>query len=412
MKKRLPSSFLTLLLPLFAFCIFSATSGSSFGGNFTFTASAAPFSDVRSGSVLETMLEYLVEQEIFSGYPDGSFQPARTINRAEALKIIFSTVQILLDDQNAVSSLPFPDVDKGAWYAPYVALAKLRNIVQGYPDGNFKPGQEVNRAEFIKMAMSALPFFNKIPQDSGDAIAQFSDVYDEQWYTPHVSAAMTMKFLATTDKLRPTEPMQRQEAAEIIYNIATYIENNPSSISSDSNIPYVPEEAMTIIDPTFETSDDPELGPDQLIVKYDFNKTEIFHKLNGFNLTIDEAVTVKAFVETSRLTHLTFDNGCFFDIYTDDNSKLHLTPQTYFEQESDPDNFMEPPISFELIKATEYPNLEVYKIVSQWSVIGTVEEYFIYTPGKIYSFNAYGPGKSHQECKPIITEALNNFEIR
>ncbi|MBU2213578.1 S-layer homology domain-containing protein [Patescibacteria group bacterium] len=48
------------------------------------------------------------------------------------------------------------------WYAPYVRYAKTYGIVEGYPDGTFKPAQTVNFAEALKIAYSTL----NIPTES------------------------------------------------------------------------------------------------------------------------------------------------------------------------------------------------------------------------------------------------------
>ena len=46
--------------------------------------------------------------------------------------------------------LTFPDVAEEAWYAPYVAEAVLRGIVEG-DNGSFRPGEAVTAAEFVTM---------------------------------------------------------------------------------------------------------------------------------------------------------------------------------------------------------------------------------------------------------------------
>ena len=41
----------------------------------------------------------------------------------------------------------FSDVSKEAWYASAVEEAAFDNIINGYPDGTFKPEKPVTRAE-------------------------------------------------------------------------------------------------------------------------------------------------------------------------------------------------------------------------------------------------------------------------
>lgn len=45
----------------------------------------------------------------------------------------------------------FPDVEDGAWYAGAVEWATQSGIITGYPDGTFRPGEAVNRAEAAVM---------------------------------------------------------------------------------------------------------------------------------------------------------------------------------------------------------------------------------------------------------------------
>ncbi|MBM3231562.1 S-layer homology domain-containing protein [Candidatus Peregrinibacteria bacterium] len=84
------------------------------------------------------------------GDPDGNFAPRRTLNRAEFLKIALASypkVRVSSSDADHC----FPDVPKDAWFSPYVCLAKRRGMVGGYPDGLFKPARTVNYAEALKI---------------------------------------------------------------------------------------------------------------------------------------------------------------------------------------------------------------------------------------------------------------------
>lgn len=90
----------------------------------------------------------LVEAGIFQGYPDGTFQPNGVINRAELLKILIEGQDISVD-ANLYKNC-FPDV-KEEWYAKYVCYAKHKGWISGYPDGTYKPGNTVNKVEALKI---------------------------------------------------------------------------------------------------------------------------------------------------------------------------------------------------------------------------------------------------------------------
>ena len=90
----------------------------------------------------------LVDMGIFEGYPDGSFDSNGVINRAELLKILIEARDINPSSSTYKNCLP--DV-KDEWYAKYVCYAKAQNWVRGYPDGTFHPGDTVNKVEALKI---------------------------------------------------------------------------------------------------------------------------------------------------------------------------------------------------------------------------------------------------------------------
>lgn len=186
---------------------------------------AASFPDIRSTELREAV-DYLNEQDIIRGYPDGTFKPEQTINRAEALKIILKTTDYQPSSSN--SQPIFPDVDPNEWHAPYIVEANRQGIVQGYPDGTFKPTQFVNKVEFIKMAVIAQEYYDS-PDNEFSAIRQFTDLDEDEWYMPFVSFANTKGFLERNAQLNPTAPMSRGEAALIIYKISIYNESLKNS---------------------------------------------------------------------------------------------------------------------------------------------------------------------------------------
>ena len=92
---------------------------------------------------LEDHLQYI------SGYSDGSVRPARDITRAEVCMILFR----LLAAENKEQPLPakFSDVAPDAWYYQAVMYLESLGIVNGYPEGTFRPDQSITRAEFVTM---------------------------------------------------------------------------------------------------------------------------------------------------------------------------------------------------------------------------------------------------------------------
>ncbi|MBN1494913.1 S-layer homology domain-containing protein [Candidatus Peregrinibacteria bacterium] len=103
-------------------------------------------------------VSYLYLKNIIEGYGNGEFMPGNQINRAEALKMMIIAAVLENTDISDIVN-PFPDVDLNGWYYNYVMIGYKLNIVQGYLDGTYKPGNSISRAEFSKIFANT--FLNK-----------------------------------------------------------------------------------------------------------------------------------------------------------------------------------------------------------------------------------------------------------
>ncbi len=74
-------------------------------------------------------LSVLTDERILQGNPDGTFRPYRYLNRAEFVKIIMG----IRGDELVEPPRWFPDVPPQEWYAPFVCRAKQLGIVRGNP---------------------------------------------------------------------------------------------------------------------------------------------------------------------------------------------------------------------------------------------------------------------------------------
>ena len=168
------------------------------------------FQDI-AGHENELAIQDLQERGIISGYPDGTFKPDQTLNRAELIKILVggTGIQPLLQDYKSC----FPDV-QFEWFAPYVCYAKNKGWVQGYPDGTFKPGKTVNKVEAIKMLVNSQGY--DVPTTIIGII--FDDVDNSQWYAPFIQVAKAKGLLEETGtNFSPNGEMERGAISENIY---------------------------------------------------------------------------------------------------------------------------------------------------------------------------------------------------
>lgn len=83
-------------------------------------------------------------------------------------------------------TVPLKDI-AGHWAKAAIETAVDKGYVKGYPDGTFKPGKEVTRAEFVKMAADSL----HLPVEAAEAGAK--------WYAPYIAALKDAGMLADSD---------------------------------------------------------------------------------------------------------------------------------------------------------------------------------------------------------------------
>jgi len=159
---------------------------------FSHTATTKAFSDVPSTNKYFTALEYLVKNAIIQGYADGTFQPFKSVSRAEFLKITMGASKISV--KGSLQPSGFPDVDEKSWYAPFVQKAQKEGWIIGYIDGTFRPGQPISKVEALKIIGKIQDW--KVSQNV--VKAPFLDTPRLAWFTPYVVYAKNKNFLEET----------------------------------------------------------------------------------------------------------------------------------------------------------------------------------------------------------------------
>ncbi|MCD9024799.1 S-layer homology domain-containing protein [Cohnella silvisoli] len=110
------------------------------------------FSDIL-GHWAEAAIKKAVSLGIAKGYPDGTFNPNRTVTRAEFAVMLMNALKPQVDG----AALTFTDKGKiGKWAQKSVAQAVQAGIIAGYKDGTFRPDAEITRSEMAVMIAKAL----------------------------------------------------------------------------------------------------------------------------------------------------------------------------------------------------------------------------------------------------------------
>lgn len=242
------------------------------------------FSDVPSSNPYYEAIQWLTDNGVIQGYGDGTYRPNNPVNRAEMLKMIF-IADGNEDDADAAlaTATMFPDTPKSEWYAKYVALARNRGTVQGYPDGYFRPGNNINKAEAYKIVLKE--FYNETTMGYAvsratlpSSLSAAPDVKSTDWFSLYVNFAAIKNFYDAaplgSKNFYPAQSLTRGQLAQLIYRAKAVSDNypnnieDPTSVFTDKTIPFtVNLYSYTFAEssgtPTFEIMDD--AHPDALL---------------------------------------------------------------------------------------------------------------------------------------------------
>ncbi|MGE4214707.1 MAG: S-layer homology domain-containing protein [Anaerotignaceae bacterium] len=133
------------------------------------------FPDVQKSRWSNVAIATLLNGNIVSGYPDSEFKPGNYITRAE-----FAAIVAKFDNLSYSGDSQFNDIN-GHWAANYINSAALKGWINGYPDGSFQPDAYITRAEAITLINAVLG--RQVDEDGLLPEAKYwSDNTADKWY--------------------------------------------------------------------------------------------------------------------------------------------------------------------------------------------------------------------------------------
>ncbi|OZB93616.1 S-layer homology domain-containing protein [Paenibacillus sp. XY044] len=110
------------------------------------------FKDIREGHWAAGYIQVATSQGYFNGYADNTFRPDAPVTRGELASVLSRFLKI--DNAPAVNR-HFTDLD-GNWAANAIEALYRNNLLSGYPDGKFRPNNQITRAEAVTLMNRAL----------------------------------------------------------------------------------------------------------------------------------------------------------------------------------------------------------------------------------------------------------------
>lgn len=171
----------------------SLATGTFFAGPVPVTTLAAEqsapvFSDLDPKGDDYAHILALAAEGVVNGFPDGTFKPGKDITRQQAAKIIAGTLG--LDTKN-VNDPGYTDVSKSSeYYGPIAALTEAGIVSGSVVNGKkvFKPENTLSRAQMSKIIAEAYELPTNKPYT-----APFADVTEGEWHAQYVQAIYDAK---------------------------------------------------------------------------------------------------------------------------------------------------------------------------------------------------------------------------
>ena len=173
------------------------------------------------------MLKHSVNR-IFTAFADGIVWFSRAFGRQAwfVFLVVFSLTITLITPIASYSQTTLTDI-QGNWAQPCIEQLVRRKIINGYPDGTFKPNAPVTRSEFAVMLGNAFPNAASV-RTGGD----FVDVPSKYWAANAIRFAYKTGFLSgyQGQVFKPNEKIPR---VQVLVSLASGLKYSPTVETAD-----------------------------------------------------------------------------------------------------------------------------------------------------------------------------------
>lgn len=188
------------------------------------------FEDVPPDHWAKPYIDGLSGRGIVQGFPDGTYRPDQSVTRAEVAAQLAQAFPQLPPVEAAVV---FGDVPPDHWGRDLIDQAVAQGFLRGYPGDEFQPEVLIPRVQVLVALAAGLQM--PIPARPEQVLSPLQDREEiPAWARRSVAAAIATQ-IANPDgqQLLPTRPATRAEVAAMIYQALVYLGEVPP-ITPDS----------------------------------------------------------------------------------------------------------------------------------------------------------------------------------
>lgn len=178
----------------------------------------------------------LVSQGIIQGFPDGSFRPDEPVTRAQFAAIVSKA----FPQQSSRSAIAFVDVPEYYWAKDVIQIAYQTGFLAGYPNKTFLPEQSIPRVQVLVALANGLNLSAKAETLLDTSYQDAAEI--PEFARSSVAAATSNRLVVNyPDKslLQPNQSATRADVAAFIYQALASKGEVPQLRAEDPAAEYV-----------------------------------------------------------------------------------------------------------------------------------------------------------------------------
>lgn len=188
------------------------------------------FKDVPQVFWARPYIEALAERGVINGFPDGTFRPNQPVTRAQ----FAAQLQKAFEHKVVVAAPNFKDVPSKFWASAAIQETARSGFLRGYPGNIFRPDQQIPKVQALVALNKGLGLTSNT--DPKKVLKVYQDAASIPKYATNIVASATEAGLVINypnrQRLEPNKPLTRAEAAALTYQAMVKASKAPP-ISSD-----------------------------------------------------------------------------------------------------------------------------------------------------------------------------------
>ena len=189
------------------------------------------------GQKTEPIMPFIQDHIAYiNGYPDSTVRPEQNISRAEVAVVFYRLLTDELRDGDFEDGVSFPDVDPDYWYNTAIRTMSSLGVLNGYPDGTFKPDEAITRAELATIAAHFATMMHMAPMNH----ILFSDI-DGHWAQAEIMYASEVGWVNGYEDgtFMPDRNISRAEFITLVNRVLGRVLETPDDLISDGMIVWI-----------------------------------------------------------------------------------------------------------------------------------------------------------------------------